>query len=216
MKRSEIKVGETYGVRYGSFSGHGSEPVPAKVVAVDEPVEWATPGYTNISNRRKDGGVRVEFAEPTRVSSQGFHLAAKTNENAGKVQSGFVFHDDLPRCGGSVGKCFVGLWSELENARKAETRVLRERKETFKKQADEFAPVLAAYVKRLKKIGLPVDAYGDGSGLHGPVSVELYSTGYENGNRPCGFGYRASLPVEIFNQLVEIAERHGEKIKVSR
>lgn len=212
MKRSEIKVGETYGVRLSHRERSGV--VPATVVALDEPYPHKAGKWGQETQTAKDGGIRVRFAEPTRLGFYDFMFAKNTNDGAGEIVEEYVFGDK--RNGGSAGKCFVGVWAELENQRKTVARVQRERKETFKKEADEFAPVLAAYVKRLKKIGLPVDAYSDGSGLHGPVSVELYSTGYENGNRPCGFGYRASLPVEIFNQLVEIAERHGEKIKVSR
>lgn len=212
MKRSEIEVGKVYGVRLSV--GADATVVPAQVMALDDPYPHKIGRWGQETQTARNGGIRVRFVQPTRVGYNGFSLAAQTNDNAGPIAAEYVFGDR--RNGGAVGKCFVGLWSELEARRKANEKRERDAKAQAHQQADAFAPALVAYVARLRRVGLPVEAYDDGSGLHGPVAVELRKTSYAQGSRPYAFGYEARLPVAIFDQLVEIAERHGEKVKVER
>jgi hypothetical protein len=215
VKRAEIKVGEVYGVRYGRISAYGgTATVPARVVSLDASCTVVTSQYARSPDTLRGGGVEVEFLKPTRVGNyySGFSLAADANENAGPITKTFVFHDKRYGCNGSVGKCFVGLWADLEKDRKEEARAVREQSQQAKARAEAFKPVLAGYVERLQKLGLPVELYDDGSGLHGAVDVDLYSG--EHG--PTSLGYEAQMPRTIFDQLVEIAERHGEKIDLGR
>lgn len=214
MKRSEVKVGEVYGVRYGAFSGYGADPVPARVVEVDCAVEWRVRGYSELKERAAGGGVRVEFVKPTRVGSRGLFLAKDTNDHAGPITETFVFHDKRPGCGGSVGKCFAGLWADLERDRKAALKAEREAARESDAEADAFAPVLAAYRKRLAAVGIKVVQYGDASGLHGDVTMSLDYAGEWNRRRVTGFAYGSvDVPKPIFDRLIEIAEKHGERLK---
>lgn len=214
MRRSEIKVGEVYAVRIVHFDGYiNTEPVPARVLDADAPVEWTVPGYTHKTGF-SSGGVLVEFVEPTRIGYGGFSLAKQTNENAGKVERQYVLHNKRPGCGGNVGRCFVGVWSELQAQARADKRAEKEAKQERERRADAFAPALVDFVAKLRKIGLRTEMHSDASGLHGDVGVGLYTNGeYGSKARPVGFNtLEVSISKQVFDQLVEIAARHGEKI----
>jgi hypothetical protein len=214
VKRAKIKVGEVYGVRCGGFDDSATV-VPARVVALDVPVEWQKLGYPTLRDRFPDGGIEVEFIEPTRIGFRNrFLLAAKTNENGGKIEPSFVFHDKRPGCGGNVGRCFVGVWSELQAQARAEKRAEREQKWEQERRADAFAPALADFLAKLRKIGLHAEMHGDASGLHGDVDVRLYTNGeYGSKARPVGFdSFEVTVSMHVLDQFIEIALRHGEKI----
>lgn len=216
MKRSEIKIGETYGVRLRG-SDHATV-VPAVVEAIDEHYPYRIGRYGSETRECLSGGVRVRFVKPVRATSNDFSLRVDDDSAlAGELIETYVFGDK--RNGGSAGKCFVGVWSEMQKQKRDSDRAEREAAAAQQRRADEFEPVLDAYRKRLKKIGLKTEVHTDGSGVHGDVSISLHTTGYDykrnQPSRPTSFKAfnRVEVSKAVFDQLVEIAERHGEKVK---
>jgi hypothetical protein len=214
MKRADIKVGETYGVRLKSREG--SNVVPAKVVGVDVTVSW--PEYRHWAGTSetvtKPGGIRVEFVEPTRIGFGEFNLAADTNRHAGGIAKSYVFHDD--RNGkGQVGKLFVGLWADIQAQRRSAEEHERQQHADANARADEFEPKLAAYLSRLGALGINVTTHADFSGIHGDVdrsisTAKVSDEGYRR--RPTGFSYGdVRVDPDLFEWLLQQAERTGAK-----
>jgi hypothetical protein len=214
VKRADIKVGETYGVRLKP-SKH-SHVVPAKVVAVDVEASW--PEYRHWAGTRetvtKGGCILVEFTEPTRVGFGEFNLVADTNKHAGDIAKTYAFHES--RNGkGQVGKLFVGLWDDIQAERRSAEEHERQQHADANAQADEFEPKLAAYLSRLGALGIDAIIHNDYSGIHGDVDRSISTAYVSSGSyrrRPTGFSYGdVRVDPDVFEWLLQQAEATGAK-----
>lgn len=216
MKRADIKVGETYGVRLKA-SKH-STVVPATVVSIDAPVfwkEWQRWGNREETITQKTGGIVVRFAEPTRVSNwAGFSLASKTNENAGDIEETYSFHDY--RNGKGIAKLFVGPWEDIEAERRENEEAERQAYADANARADKFEPKLGKYLGRLAALGIRAELHTDSSGIYGGVDRRL-STAYIDkryNSRPTGFHYEdVRVDPQVFEFLLQQAEATGVTYK---
>lgn len=216
MKRADIKVGETYGVRLKASDR--STVVPATVVSIDEPVEWNE--WNRWGNRldtiqRKTNGILVKFVEPTRVGWREFNFASETNENAGEIIETYAFHPDRNGGATQVSKLFVGKWADIVARREAAEKARKEQFADATARADEFEPKLDAYLNRLGALGLKVKTFDDHSGIFGDVDrslrTERTAEGYSR-SRPTGFAWGdVRLSQQVFEWLLQQAEARGAK-----
>jgi hypothetical protein len=217
VKRSDIKVGETYGVR--RRMSRDSNIVPATVVSIDEPVSWEestrwSGGPETIT--KPTGGILVKFEKPTRVGWYEFNLASETNENAGEIIETYAFHE--ARVGrGQIGRLFVAPWAQIQADRKAADEAERERYRDARARGEAFAPVLDAHMERLKALGLDVKLDTDSSGIYGDIDQSIATAQTDaswRSSKPVAFGYQdVRVDPEIFEWLLDCAEASGQKFE---
>lgn len=181
MERKKLKVGTEYGVVLRTGQGARDHAVAATVVDLDatfvKPPSWGNgPGLSY------KGGIRIRFTEPTRVAHD-FNLAARTNEHAGPIVEEYVYD---PKMG---ARGILAPWAELVAERKARAEHKLEQDARLRVQAAEFAPVLAAYLEKLRAAGFKkVGVYGDGSGIRAEGLAVGLNAAYIDGKRvPIGF-----------------------------
>lgn len=106
----------------------------------------------------------------------------------------------------------IAPWADVIRRRAATDEFAAKQKAEGDKKALDFGPYLAEFIDTLKEIGLNVEPYGDSSGLHGDVDVQLARVGEYDNRKVVGFGREARVPTAIFRELVKIAAKHGETV----
>lgn len=214
MKRTEIKVGDKYAV-VARVSKHARRyAVAATVLDTDASyIEPPTHSWGNRTGTPRTGGIRVRFDEPVVTEYNGFEPLAQLEErlNAGahaaaseRAVTEYVFPRD------TAARHFLAAWDVVARERQVNAETQARHASEMQARAHDFAPVLDAYMAKLRAFGIDVALQNDKSAIYAVdrlvgLSVLLDVRRLDGNTYVVGFSRgRVTVDRELFDRLVGI------------